>query len=171
MERPKPNEYAPYYETYIKKLVGNDIIKILSDQLERTTNLFKSISEEKGNFAYAESKWSIKEMLGHMIDTERVFSYRALCIARGEQQPLPGFEQDDYVKAAHFNKSTLSGLADGYQLVRRSNIALFKSFDEESIGRWGTASNNKVTVRAIMFIIAGHEEHHINILNTKYLND
>ena len=171
MERPKSNEYAPYYKTYIEKLVGNDIIKILSDQLERTTNLLKSVSEEKGNYAYTEGKWSIKEILGHIIDTERVFSYRALCIARREQQALPGFEQDDYVKAGHFNKSMLSSLANNYQLVRRSNIALFNSFDEESIGRWGTASNNKVTVKAIMFIIAGHEEHHINILKTKYLNN
>lgn len=170
MERPKQNEYVPYYDPYIKKLVGNDIIKILTDQLERTVNLLKSIDEEKGNYAYAEGKWSIKEVLGHLIDGERIFCYRALCIARGEQQPLPGFEQDDYVKAAQFNKRTLSSLVDDYKYTREADIALFKSFDDESIGRWGTASNNKVTVRAIMFIVAGHEEHHISILKSKYLN-
>jgi len=170
MERPKQNEYAPYYDTYIKKLVGNDIIEILTDQLERIVNLFKSINEDKGNYAYAAGKWSIKEVLGHMIDGERIFSYRALCIARGEQQPLPGFEQDDYVKAAQFNKRTLSSLVDDYRYTREADIALFKSFDDEALNRWGTASNNKVTVRAIMFIVAGHEEHHINILKTKYLN-
>ena len=169
MERPKQNEYAPYYETYIKQLAGNDIIKILTNQLGRTVDFFKSINEDKGNYAYAEGKWSIKEVLGHMIDTERVFSYRALCIARREQQQLPGFEQDEYVKTAQFNKRTLSSLVNDYKLTREADIALFKSFDEESIGRWGTASNNKVTVRAIMFIIAGHEEHHINILKEKYI--
>ena len=171
MERPKQNEYAPYYDTYIKKLDGNDIIKILSDQLKRTTNLLNSISEEKGNYSYADGKWSIKEMVGHLIDGERVFSYRALCIARGEQQPLPGFEQDDYVKIAQFDKRKLTSLVDEYKFTREADIALFKTFDEESKSRWGTASNNKVTVRALMFIIAGHEEHHINILKTKYLKD
>jgi uncharacterized damage-inducible protein DinB len=169
MERPKQNEYALYYDPYIKQLVGNDILKILTGQLERTVNFFKSISEDKGNYAYAEGKWSIKEVLGHVIDTERVFSYRALCIARGEQQSLPGFEQDDYVKTAQFNRRTLSSLVDDYRYTREADIALFKSFDNEATGRWGTASNNKVTVRAIMFITAGHEEHHINILKDKYL--
>ena len=169
MERPKQNEYAPYYEIYIRHLVGDDIITILTNQLERTVNFFKSINEDKSNYAYAEGKWSIKEVLGHIIDNERVFSYRALCIARGEQQQLPGFEQDDYVKTAHFNKRALSSLVDDYKYTREADIALFKSFDEESIGRWGIASNNKVTVRAIMFIIAGHEEHHINTLKDKYL--
>ena len=169
MPRPTENDYAPYYKDYINYIEGDNIIKILRDQLSRTVKLVKSIPEEKGNYAYAKGKWSIKEVLGHITDSERIFAYRALCIARGEEKSLPGFEQDDYVREGNFNNRTLASLIDEFMQLRKSNIDLFTSFSEDALNRRGLANNYEVTVRAFLFIIAGHEFHHINILKEKYL--
>ena len=166
--RPTEKDYAPYYKGYIDKIKEDDINNILRDQVASISEFFKSVSEEKGNYAYAEGKWSVKEVLGHMIDTERIFAYRALCIARGEKQSLPGMEQDDYVREGSFNKRGLSDLANEFTLVRKANLALFNSFSEDELNSRGIASNNGVTVRAILFIIAGHAMHHITILREKY---
>ena len=105
--RPEPGDYAPYYERYIKLVEGDDILKILNEQSKKTQEVLNSFSEHKGNFRYAEGKWTVKEVVGHLLDTERVFAYRALCIARGEKKSLPGFEQDDYVKDGNFNRREL----------------------------------------------------------------
>lgn len=169
MPRPTENDYAPYYKDYVNYIEGDNIIKILRDQLSRTVKLVKSIPEEKGNYAYAKGKWSIKEVLGHITDSERIFAYRALCIARGEKKSLPGFEQDDYVRGGNFNNRTLMSLIDEFIQLRKSNIILFNSFTEDMLNKRGLANNNEVTVRAILFITAGHEVHHINILKEKYL--
>ncbi len=169
MPRPTENDYAPYYKDYVNYIEGDNIIKILRDQLSRTVKLVKSIPEEKGNYAYAKGKWSIKEVLGHITDSERIFAYRALCIARGEKKSLPGFEQDDYVRGGNFNNRTLMSLIDEFIQLRKSNIILFNSFTEDMLNKRGLANNNEVTVRAILFITAGHEIHHINILKEKYL--
>ena len=166
--RPSEKDYAPYYKGYISQIKGDDILNILEEQLNTATKIFSSIPEEKGSHAYAEGKWSVKEVMGHMIDTERIFAYRALCIARGEKESLPGMEQDDYVKEAGFNKRSLKDLANEFTFVRKSNLALFNSFSEKELNKRGIASNNEVTVRAILFIIAGHGMHHIKILKEKY---
>src|SRR5712692_1610978 len=121
--RPGPGEYAPYYETYISKVKGNDIVSILEAQRLQMAQLFAARSERDGNFRYAPDKWTVKEVLGHVSDTERIFAYRALRIARGDQTPLPGFEQDDYVRGAHFNKRTLAGLSEEFAAVRTASIS------------------------------------------------
>lgn len=169
MQRPKSGDYSPYYENYIGLVEGNEPLKIMEKQLIETPKLFRSIPEDKGNFTYDAGKWTIKEILGHIIDTERVFVYRALCVARGEQQSLPGFEQDDYVKASNFGKRKLADLIDEYKKVREATIALFQSFDEMAISRMGVANNKNITVNALFYIIPGHEQHHLNILREKYL--
>lgn len=170
MNFPKPGEYADYYSGYIQQIPENqNIIKVLEDGRDNLQTLIKSLPEEKGNYAYAEGKWSIKEVLGHLADVERVMSYRAMCIARGEKQSLPGFEQDDYVRVAGFNKRSLDSLAGELLQLRNDSITLFRSFTEEDGLRWGKANNYNTTARAFMYIIAGHELHHMKILKERYL--
>jgi DinB family protein len=166
--RPEPGEYASFYETYVSKVQGGDVLSQLESQRLQTAQLFAASSERDGNFRYAPSKWTIKEVVGHLSDTERVFSYRALRIARGDQTPLPGFEQDDYVKNGNFAEQSLADLVLEFGLVRASTLALLRSFSAEAWARRGTASNNPITVRALAFIIAGHELHHREILKERY---
>jgi hypothetical protein len=167
--RPERSEYAPYYEGYISRVPDGDIVAALGKQLEETLALIRGIPEARGDYRYAEGKWSIKELLGHVIDGERVFAYRALRFGRGDTTPLSGFEQDDFVKGADFNKRTLEDLAKEYEYVRLASISLFESLEDRAWERRGTANNNDVSVRAIAFIIAGHERHHVEILRTRYL--
>ncbi len=170
MPRPIKGDYAPYYETYIGRVEGEDIISILEEQYSSTSEFLFSITDDKAGFAYDKGKWTVREVIGHILDTERVFAYRAFCIARGEKQSLPGFEQDDYVKLSGSNDRTLASLIKEYRLMRENNLFLFKTFKDEVMNNRGTASGNPVTVLAILWIIAGHELHHINILKTKYLS-
>lgn len=167
--RPDKKDYAPYYQTYLDKIEGEDIIKILYQQTKELQNVLNSFSESRGNYRYAEGKWTVKEVIGHMMDTERVFAYRALCIARGETKPLPGFEQNDYVNAGKFNHRELFDINYEFRLVREANLLLFKSFDEEMLNKHGTASGYEVTVNALLFMIAGHAQHHLNILRELYI--
>jgi hypothetical protein len=127
------------------------------------------LSEEQGNSRYEPGKWSIKELVGHINDAERIFGYRALRIARGDQTPLPGFEQDDFIAGANFDACTLADLTTEFELIRRSNLAMFKQLGDEAWVRRGTASDNTISVRALAYIIAGHEVHHLNILRSRYL--
>jgi hypothetical protein len=166
--RPNKNDYAPYYEGYINLVKGDDIHKILTAQSIETQGVLNSFSETLGNYAYAEGKWTVKEVVGHLIDTERVMAYRAMCIARGEKQPLPGFDQDTYVKTGNFNKRELFDLNYEFRLLRELNLLLSKGFDEEILQRRGVANNNEVTVLGLLYIIAGHEKHHMNILQERY---
>ncbi|MFO7447577.1 MAG: DinB family protein [Ignavibacteriaceae bacterium] len=167
MERPSENEYASYYQKYVS-LIADNIVSALNHQLEEMQNIFSSLNEETGNYAYDTGKWTIKELLGHVIDTERVFSYRIMCIARGEKQSMPGMDQNDYVNGTDFNSRSLPSLEEEYKHLRLANIALVKSLKEEELNKKGTASNNPVTVRALVFILAGHEKHHLNILKERY---
>jgi uncharacterized damage-inducible protein DinB len=166
---PKPDEYVEFYAGYMKMIPHDNIIQLLEEGRDSLQRIINSLPVEKGNYSYADGKWSIKELLGHLADAERVMSYRAMSIARGEVQSLPGFEQDDYVNAADFNKRSLSSFADELLNLRNANLALFKSFDEETLARRGKANNYEFTVRAFMFIIAGHELHHLKILKERYL--
>jgi uncharacterized damage-inducible protein DinB len=166
--RPAPGEYAPYYETYISKVKGNDIVGILEAQRLQMAQLFAAHSERDGNFRYTPGKWTVKEVLGHVNDSERIFAYRALRIARGDQTPLPGFEQDDYVRDGNFAERTLADLAGEFGLVRAATVAFFKSLPKDAWQRRGVANKNEVTVRALAFIVAGHELHHRLILEERY---
>src|ERR1700676_29246 len=157
--RPAPGEYAPFYETYISKVKGNDILGILDAQRLQMAQLFAARSERDGNFRYAPDKWTVKEVLGHVTDSERIFAYRALRIARGDQTPLSGFEQDDYVRAGAFGERTLEDLAEEFELVRAANTAFFKSLSKDAWQRRGVANKNEVTVRALAFIIAAPKLH------------
>ena len=169
MRRPEIKEYAPYYEDYIKGVIGNDPFRNLANQYQEIQSILQSLPEEEANYAYSEGKWTVKEVLGHLIDTERIMSYRALCISRKEKQSLPGFEQDDYVKEANFKERTITNLLDDYRTVRKSTINLFKNFSESMLNQRGIANGEEVTVLALLYIITGHEMHHLKILKEKYL--
>jgi uncharacterized damage-inducible protein DinB len=167
--RPEANEYAPYYEKYVSLVPAGDIIETLQSQSADTLSLLRSVSEERASSRYEPGKWSVKEVVGHVIDTERIFAYRALRFARNDRTPLPGYEQDDYARAANFDARTLASLATDFERARAATIALFQSFDNDAWQRRGTANDNEVSVRALAHIIAGHELHHVGILRERYL--
>ncbi|HLY17362.1 MAG TPA: DinB family protein [Bryobacteraceae bacterium] len=166
---PDTTEYASYYGRYITLVPGSDVVAALEDQPNETLALLSTLSDEQGDYRYAPGKWSIKEMLGHVIDAERVFAYRALRFARHDQTPLASFEQDDYVRTANFGDSALADLIEEFVCVRRSTVCLFRKLSSDAWMRRGVASDNPVSVRAIAYIIAGHELHHRRILQEKYL--
>ena len=168
--RPGTDEYDPYYGAYIGKVPDGDLRSMLSSQLAATLALIGSIPESRGGHRYAPDKWSIKGVLGHVADSERIFSYRALRIGRGDTTPLPGFEQNDYVPMGGFDARTLRDLADELSAVRQATIHLFAHLDQAALERRGTASGKPVSVRALGYIIAGHELHHVGILKTRYLS-
>jgi uncharacterized damage-inducible protein DinB len=168
IDRPQAGEYAPYYERYISLIVENDILATLDRQRREMVLLLSGLSEEQGNFRYAPEKWSAKQVLGHVCDTERIFAYRALRIARGDVTPMEGFEQDDYVKNGPFARHAIAEVIEDYIAVRRATISLLRSLEEAAWSRRGVANKNEVTVRAIAYTIAGHEAHHRRILEEKY---
>ncbi len=167
MNRPQTHEYPVWAETYIK-LVGDDVMEQLEKQSAEFPDFINSLIE-KADYAYAPGKWTIKELIGHIIDSERVFVYRLMCFARGEQHALPGFEEDDYVANAHFSDRSLLSLSEEFALLRKSNLYLFKSLTEKELNRSGTASERQITVRAILFVMAGHIMHHVGIIKERYL--
>ncbi len=167
--RPEKSEYAEFYETYVSLVEEADVMSALQNQPEHLQELFSEISVEKENFRYVEGKWSVKELLGHIIDGERVFSYRALRISRGDQTPLATFEENSYVAGSNFGNSRLADLIEEFSLLRASNVLLFKNLTEEAWLRTGTASDATVSVRALAFIMVGHVRHHMNILRERYL--
>lgn len=167
MNRPQTHEYPVWAETYIK-LVGDDVMAQLEKQSTEFPDFINSLIE-KADYAYAPGKWTIKELIGHIIDSERVFVYRVMCFARGEQHALPGFEEDDYVANAHFSDRSLLSLSEEFALLRKSNLYLFKSLTEKELNRSGTASERQITVRAILFVAAGHIMHHVGIIKQRYL--
>ncbi len=169
ISRPEIDEFDSYYERYVSLVAGGDIISALARQVSETRNLLAEIGAEKANFRYAEGKWSVKELVGHMIDTERIFAYRALRIARGDKTPIEGYEQDDYIKNAEFAKCNLADLAKEFALVRKSNVSMFKNLSETAWHRRGTANGKEVSVRALAYISAGHEVYHAGILKDRYL--
>jgi len=172
--RPQPGEYAPYYERYISLVrhnedPANEILAALEDQRRQMLLLLCGRAEADGDLRYAPDKWSLKELLGHVNDTERIMSYRALRISRGDATPIEGYEQDDYVRNGPFARLPLADLIEDYIAVRRATISLFRNLDENAWSRRGVANKNEVTVRALAYIIAGHELHHRRIIEEKYL--
>ncbi|EOP25865.1 MULTISPECIES: DinB family protein [Bacillus cereus group] len=167
-KRPGTNEYNPYYSTYIKLVPDGDIIHILEQQMKETNLLLKDISDSEGHFRYAPNKWSIKEVIGHIADTERIMAYRLLSIARGETAELPGYNDDMYVLRAAFDKQSMQDLLTNLTVVRQSTVYLLKSLDKDAWLQRGIANNSEVTVRALANIIAGHELHHQQIIKVRY---
>ena len=170
MNRPTETEYAPYYQGYVDQVNENDIMAVLRSELDDLDVLLGRVPAEKETYAYAEGKWTIREIIDHLIDGERVFGYRALCIARGEKQNLPGFDQNDYMQTAPYNRIELEDLLSEMRLARLSNIAMFRSLDEDAWSRVGVANANEVSVRALAFIMGGHVRHHMNVLKERYLS-
>jgi uncharacterized damage-inducible protein DinB len=168
-KRPQSDEYAAYYQKYIDAVPDGEPLQILENQLADWQRLWKPLGEKAGDFRYAPEKWSIKELLGHVTDVERIFSYRLLRIARGDKTPLPGFEQDDYIKQARFSARRLADLTEEFEAVRRATLVLTRSLEEQDLQRSGSASNNPVSARALVYMIAGHDLHHRRIVEEKYL--
>jgi hypothetical protein len=167
--RPQPGEYAPYFERYILLVPGHDVLAALEDQRRQMLLLLSGRTEADGDLRYAPEKWSLKEVLGHINDTERIMSYRALRISRGDATPLAGFEQDDYIRNGPFAHCTLADLIEDYIAVRRATVSLLRNLDQTAWSRRGVANKNEVTVRALAYTIAGHELHHRRIVEEKYL--
>ncbi len=168
---PTSESFAPYYEKYVSKLSGQDPLHLLESLVLDFKVLLSEVPDEKEDFRYADGKWSVKEVVGHMIDTERIMACRALCIARGEKQSLPGFDENEYVAEGKFDKRSLYDLSHEFGFVREATLSLFKSFTNEDLDRMGCANNNPVTPRALLYIIVGHHLHHQNVLKERYLQD
>lgn len=167
-ERPAASEYAPYYARYVDRVPSGDIIGLLDTQLDDTLRLLDGLSDEDAGFRYAPDKWSIKQVVGHMIEAERIFAYRALAFSRNESKRLPGYEQDDYVGAANFDDQSWRGLLDELRAVRKATVYFFRSLNDTMMERTGIASEVSFTVRALAYIIAGHERHHVQLFRDRY---
>ena len=167
--RPAKSEFLPYYERYITLVPDGDVISTLTTQMSETQALLGVLPPSVGTYRYAPEKWSVNEVIGHLIDSERIFAARALRFARNDPAPLPGFEQDDYVRNSTFDGYPLSELASELEIVRQSTILLFRHIDEQAWTRRGVANNAEVSVRALAYIIAGHELHHREVLRSRYL--
>ncbi|MEO6525420.1 MAG: DinB family protein [Gemmatimonadaceae bacterium] len=167
--RPHSSEYAPFFHGYISAVPEGDVVDVLRNAGRELHDAVMAIPEQRGGFRYAEGKWSIREVLGHLIDAERIFSYRALRIARGDATPLPGFEENDYVRAAGSDARTLASLGHELGVVRESTIQLFQSLPADAWVRRGVANGKEISVRAIAYIAAGHPLHHLRILRERYL--
>jgi uncharacterized damage-inducible protein DinB len=168
MARPQPDEYAGFFGRYIDGVPDGDIVSLLESQGQTTQKLLSSIDEERAAYRYAPGKWSIKQVVGHMTDGERVFAYRLLAIARGEKQSLPGFEENDYVDNGNFDERSLAELAAALAATRNATLSLVRSLSDEAWDRRGVANNNPISVRAIAWVMAGHERHHLGILRERY---
>lgn len=169
LKPPSREEYPAYYEGYIGMVPEGSLLDILSKQIDDITALFTGISEIQANYRYALGKWTLKEVIGHITDTERIMSYRLLRISRGDQTPLAGYDDEQYVKEALFQSSSIADLLEDFTAVRRSTLSLLKGLSEEAWNRKGFANNGEISVRALAYIIAGHELHHIKIIKNKYL--
>ena len=168
MPKPSPTSYPVYFQQYIDQVADDDLGTGFENQFSVIVDFLSSITEEGADFAYAEGKWSLKEMLQHIIDTERIFCYRALCIARQEKASLPGFDENEYAAQANANKRTWKSLSDEFLAVRQGTTFLFSSFLPEALSASGTSNNNPISVTAIGFITLGHFTHHLKIVEERY---
>ncbi|MFT3947417.1 MAG: DinB family protein [Agriterribacter sp.] len=166
--RPSPSDYSPFSETYISLVETGDVKLMLKDSLKVMESFLDTIPLEKADYAYAEGKWTIKEVLQHCIDTEKVFAYRSMCIARGEQQPLPGFDQNEYAANVDVGKRSLEGLKEELLLARKASVILFENLRDEDLQKRGIASNHPVTVLSYGYVLIGHWRHHEIIFKEKY---
>ena len=169
MKAPGKDEYAEFHNGYISLVAESDVLKVLWSQPKALSDLLGEISDEYAERPYAEGKWTLKELLGHIIDTERIFAYRTLRFSRGDRTPLQGFDQDPYVENSRSNERALTSLLDEFETVRRANMFLLEELNENDLERRGEASGAEVTVRALVYLLAGHAAHHLNILRERYL--
>ena len=166
--QPLESEYAPDYQGYVGQVTEQEILPVLRSQLDALDVLLGRVTPERETYRYADGKWSIREIAGHLIDGERVFGYRAFAIARGDRNNMPGFDQNEYILTSPYNRIDLEDLLSEFRLARLSNIAMLRTLDDESWMRIGTANDNQVSVRALAFIMAGHVRHHMEVLREKY---
>lgn len=169
MPKPTPGSFPPYFSRYINKVTGDELPSAFSSQRAVVESFFSEISEEKSNTTYAPGKWTLKELLQHVIDAERIFSYRALCIARKETTSLPGFDENTYAENSDANRRSWQSLVDELKVVRRSTEMLFHSFSGATLNNSGISNEHPVTVNAIGFIVIGHFAHHVGIVKERYL--
>jgi DinB family protein len=168
--RPAANEHAPYYSRYIDRVPAGDIVEILRNQIVETSKFLRDIPSDRTTSGYAPGKWTIRDIVGHLADTERIMSYRALRFARGDRTPVPGFEESDYAPFAHASEREMADLVSELQLVRAATVALFAGLPADAWRRAGSASGNEITVRALAAVIAGHERHHLAVIRERYLS-
>ena len=168
LDRPESSEYAPFYAGYVARVPEDDILSVLQRQGEQIRDLARSLPAAKETYRYADGKWSIREVLGHLIDGERVFGYRAFCFSRGEQAPLPSFDENQYVAAAGADTIPLAELGSEFAAVRASNLAFLRRLSAAEAARVGTASGKPISVRALAYIMAGHPRHHVAVLRERY---
>jgi hypothetical protein len=169
ISRPKPDEYPAEFDIYIKLVPSDDLLSYFDSLDESIPSLASTLTEDQLLYRYAPNKWSIKDVFNHMIDCERIYCYRALCIARGEKKSLPGFEENEYASFAHADKRDKEDIINDYKTVRAATISLYKSFDEEMLNRVGIANDSKRSVRSIGYLAAGHELHHLGVIKERYL--
>jgi uncharacterized damage-inducible protein DinB len=168
MQRPTDTEYATFYARYVGLVPESDILAVLEPQVEEIRRLLAPVSAEKEVYRYAEGKWSIRQVLGHLVDGERIFGYRAFCISRGEQAALPSFDENQYVAGARSDGVSLRELVDELALVRQANLAVLRRLDAREWAQVGTASGKPVSVRALAWVMAGHPRHHVEVLRERY---
>jgi uncharacterized damage-inducible protein DinB len=162
-------DYNPYYQPYIDKLGDVDLMDMMENQLENFPKFIQSIPKDKWIYAYGSDKWSVAEVLLHVLDTERVFQYRALRFGRNDSTSIPGFDQDQYVPESNANDRSMESIIEEYRSIRKSSLTLFSSFNDIILKRWGTANGSKMSVAALGFIMLGHQRHHRDVLRARYL--
>lgn len=167
--RPSAGHFAPFYAGYIDRVGDEDVLALLEEEFEPTVAMFRELREEQLLFRYAPGKWSVKQLLGHLIDSERVFQYRALRFARADQTPLPGFEENDYAEQGDFDARPIEELLAEFTAVRQSSLTLLRGFSPEMFERTGIANGNVMSVAAIAWVMVGHQRHHLVVLRERYL--
>ncbi|MCR9244344.1 MAG: DinB family protein [bacterium] len=168
MQRPASSEYGTMFQAYVDRVPDGDVLARLRSQAEESEAMFSALTEEQGDHAYAEGKWSVKRLLQHLVDAERMFCYRAMCVARGDTNDLPGFDENAYAEQDGSDSRPLTDVLAEFLAVRAATIALFEGFDGTAWTRSGTANGASITVRALPWLIAGHELHHVAILHERY---
>jgi len=169
MRKPEKSEYDPYYEKYISLVDESELMATLENQSDEIRSLTSKLGEDRGTFAYAEGKWTVKEVLSHLVDGERMFAYRIFRIARGDRTPIEGFEQEGYIENSHANERSFADLQEEFELLRRANMLFLRNLGEQDWTRVGVANNVEISVRALAYIMAGHIRHHAAILRERYL--
>jgi hypothetical protein len=166
--RPTANDYSPYHAGYVALVPEDDVLSAIEQQSSETQRFLSALNESKAAYRYADGKWSVKEVVGHITDAERIISYRLLAVARGEQQPLPGFDEESYVQHAKFDAWTLGDLAENYAIIRRATIVLLRNLPADAWEKRGIANDAPVSVLGLAFVIVGHDRHHLKVLREKY---
>jgi hypothetical protein len=168
ISRPAPAEYAPSFAGYVSLVPETELLAVLEAQPAELARLSSGVSSDREKFRYAEGKWTIRELVGHLVDSERIFGYRAFCISRGEQAPLPAFEENEYITNSHYDDVSLGDLVSEFAALRGTNLAFLRRLEDKEWERLGTSNMNPASVRALAFFMAGHVRHHVGVLRDRY---